>query len=400
MDIEEKLPVEDIKEEKTVPKKKAIAVTLICILVTALLTVFGTISLINVTGYNGLGLDKEAWDKLKWGFSEVDSLYYGEVNKEKMVDGALTGLSLSLDEYSMYMNKENAEQFMQSVGAESYSGVGLYIYNNTDDDSVTVLSSLKNSPAEEMGIKTGDKIIAIEGKAIRGAELDSASEMMMGKEGTKVTVTVIKADTGKTEDYELVRREIQIETVYSELLEDNIGYIEITQFGTNTYTEFVEQYNSLVEKGMERLIIDLRNNSGGYFNQAINIADIFVDKGDLIVYTKDKSGKKEEYRAVTEAVDIDMVVLSNGGTASASEVLIGALRDNGKCVVVGEKSFGKGVTQAVASHKDGSIFKITDTKYYSPKGMCIHKKGFEPDVKVEEAADYDNILEAGIKAFD
>ncbi len=399
MDMEEIREIED-KDNSLIPKKKAVRITAICVLLAICLSVFGTVFLINLSGYNGLGLDKNQWSKLKWGFEEVDNLYYGEVDQEKMVDGALLGLSLSLDEYSMYMAKEDAEDFIQSVSAEAYSGVGLYIYNNTEDNTITVLSPLKNSPAEEAGIKTGDKIIAVEGKTVQGTDLDKASDMMMGKEGTKVEITIMKEGTGEVKVIKLTRREIQIETVSSQILENNIGYIDITQFGTNTYTEFIDHYNSLCDKGMDRLIIDLRNNTGGYFGQAINIADIFVDKGNMIVYTKDKNGKKEEYRAVTDSVNIELVVLANEGTASASEVLIGALLDNDKCVLVGEKTFGKGVTQAVTTHKDGSIFKITDTKYYTPKGMCIDKKGFEPDIKVSEADGYDAVLEAGIKAFD
>ncbi len=396
----ETLDEEKGKPQKTVSLKRAVIITAVAVIVSACLACFGTISFINLSGYNGLGLDKASYNKLKWGFNAVNKTYYGEINKEKLVDGLLMGMSVALDEYSLYMPRKDAEDFLQSVDGEEYSGVGLYIYNNTEDNTITVISPLSGSPAERAGIKTNDKITAIDKTPVTGAELDKAADMMMGKEGTTVKLTVVKADTGKSEVVELKREKIKLETVGSEMLEDEIGYIQITQFGSNTYTEFVEHYNNLCDEGMDKLIIDLRNNAGGYFNQAVNIADIFIDKGEVIVYTKDKDGKKEEYKAATEAVDIEIVILANGGTASASEVLIGALCDHGKAVVVGEKTFGKGVTQALITHKDGSAFKITDTKYYTPKGLCIDKKGINPDIEVDDSVDNELVMQAAAKAFD
>lgn len=390
---------EEDKRKKTVSFKAAAIVTAIAVIVSACLACFGTVVLINSSGYNGLGLEREAWEKLKWGFKSVKDVYYEKIDDSKLVDGALLGMSMSLDDYTLYMSKKDAKNFLQSVDADSYSGVGLYIYNNTKDNTVTVLSPLSGSPAEKAGIKTGDKIIAVDQTAVTGADLEKTSDMMMGKEGTKVSVTVLKADTGKTEVIELVREKIKLETVYSEMFEDNIGYIQITQFGVNTYSEFVEHYNKLSNEGMNKLVIDLRNNVGGYFEQAVNIADIFIDRGDVIVYTKDKNGKKEEYKAQTKAVDIETAILCNGGTASASEVLIGALCDHDKAILVGEKTYGKGVTQALVTNKDGSAFKITDTKYYTPRGNCIDKKGITPDIKADDSAQGDLVLDAAVEAL-
>ncbi len=388
------------RKKKKVSLKGAVAVVLIAVILTACISSLGTVLLINLSGYNGLGLSREDWNKLKWGFNTVKEAYYGNIDEKKMIDGALLGMSLTLDEYSQYMSKEDAEAFMQSVDADSYSGVGLYIYNNIEDNTITVLSPLKNSPAEKAGVKTNDKVIAVNGITMTGADLEKATDMMLGKVGTKVKVTILKADTGETKELEFVREKIKLETVGSKILENDIGYMEITQFGVNTYDEFVTHYNDLCDKGMEKLIIDLRNNPGGYFTQAINIADIFIDKGNVIVYTMDKKGNKDEYRAVTNGIELEIVILANSGTASASEVLIGALRDYGKAVLVGEKTFGKGVTQAISEYKDGSVFKITDTKYYTPKGTCIDKTGFKPDIEAKDSDTEDLILKAGIKAFD
>lgn len=397
---EEKRADEVLKEQESKPRgKSCAAVAVLCSIISACAAVLLTLLFIDLSGYNGLGLSKEGWEKLKWGFESVNSIYYEDVSEEKLVDGALLGLSSALDDYSLYMSKDDAESFMQSVDADSYSGVGLYIYDNTEDNTITVITPLANSPAEKAGIKTNDKIVAVNQKPVTGEDLTEASDMMMGEEGSRVSITVLKADTGKTVELELTREKIKLETVGEEMLDDEIGYIEITQFGVNTYQEFVEHYNSLCDKGMKKLIIDLRNNPGGYFDQAINIADIFIDKGDLIVYTMDKNGKRDDYKAQTAAVEVSLVLLANEGTASASEVLIGALCDSNKAILVGEQTFGKGVTQALRTYDDGSAFKITDTKYYTPSGKCIDEKGIKPDIKVKEGDSEDLILEAGIKAF-
>ncbi len=392
--------VNQVKKPKMVTFKGALAIVLAVSFLVTCISVSLTVKLMSGSGYNGLGLSRKNWEKLKWGFETVEDTYYGEIDEEKMVDGALMGLSVALDEYTMYMPKDTADQFMQDVDSDSYSGVGLYIYTNTEDNTITVQSPLKGSPAERAGIKTDDKIIAVDGVSLVGTDLEKASEMMLGEIGTKVNVTFIIAATGERKTVEFTREEIKRETVESEMLENGVGYIEISQFGVNTYSDFVDHYNNLRNEGMEKLVLDLRNNPGGYLDQVVNIADIFVEKGDVIVYTKDKEDNKVEYKARNASVQIDIVVLANGGTASASEILIGALRDYNKAVLVGEKTFGKGVTQVVIPHEDGSAFKVTDTKYYTPNGVCIDKKGFEPDIKVSDEGEEDMVLKEGLKVFE
>ncbi len=345
---------------------------------------------------NPLGLSRENWHRLKWGFKAVDKMYYEEIDEEKMVDGALLGLSTALDEYSFYMPRDYAEDFMQSVNADEYCGVGLYIYSDAKNEAVKVMSAISGSPAKKAGITTDDIIKAVDGEPIL-ADVDKASSKMLGEEGTEVIVTVIKADSGKTVDIKLKRANIKVETVQSEMKGDNIGYIAISQFGVNTYSEFVGHLNKISDKGAEKIILDLRSNPGGYFASAIGIADIFLDKGELIVYTKDKNGKKEEYKAQSEEMDVELVILCDGGTASASEVLIGALCDNERAILVGTKTFGKGVTQALISYPNGSAFKITDSRYYTPNGRCIDKKGVEPDIKIENTDGVDMQLEKALE---
>lgn len=272
---------------------------------------------------------------------------------------------------------------MQEVDSDDYTGVGLYITNDTSDNTVTVVSPLSDSPAEKAGIVSGDKIIAVNGEQVYGENLDEVAEKMKGKADTEVTLTVLKKADSSKKDITLKRAVVKRETVEAKMLGDKTGYIEITQFGVNTYDEFVEAFNGLVDKKMETLVIDLRNNPGGYMEMAVNIADTFVEKGKNIVYTMNRTGKRHEFNAKKDKIEIPIVLLSNGGTASASEILIGALRDNGEAVLVGEKTFGKGVTQIPYTFPDGSLMKITDSRYYTPSGKCIDKEGIEPDYEVK-----------------
>ncbi|MBR2916059.1 MAG: S41 family peptidase [Clostridia bacterium] len=397
---EEVLDFIDEKDKKTPRRMRnssAFVLIALGMILSAVITFFITAFFIN--SFNPLGLSRENWVRLKWGFEAVDKMYYKEVDEGTLVDGALLGLSSALDEYSIYMPKDYAEDFKQSVDADEYCGVGLYIYSDTEADAVKVMSAISGSPAKKAGITTDDIIKAVDGEAVY-ADVDKASSKMLGEEGTEVTVTILKANSGKTVDIKLKRAKIKIETVQSEMKNGNIGYIAISQFGVNTYSEFVEHFNKLAEDGAEKIVLDLRSNPGGYFSSAIEIADIFLDKGETIVYTKDKNGKKEEYKAKSEEMDVEMAILCDEGTASASEVLIGALRDNERAVLVGTKTFGKGVTQALIPYPDGSAFKITDSNYYTPKGESIDKKGIEPDFKVENRGSTDLQLEKALEILE
>ncbi|MBQ2890715.1 MAG: S41 family peptidase [Clostridia bacterium] len=394
---EEVIIVIDEKEKKDSPKRrKSVAFLLVFsgMILGALITFLALAFAAFKTA--PLGLSRENWNRLSWGFKVVDEVYYKGIDQDKLVDGALLGLNAALDEYSYYMPKEYAEEFKQSVDASEYCGVGLYIYSDAESETVKVMSAISGAPAKEAGIETDDIIKAVDGEMI-GADVDKASSKMLGEEGTEVTVTVIKTDSGKTVDIKLKRAKIKIETVQSEMKNDDIGYIAISQFGANTYSEFVEHFNKLGEDGAKKIVLDLRSNPGGYFASAIDIADIFLDKGETIVYTKDKKGKKEEYKAKTEEMRVKMVILCDGGTASASEILIGALCDNKRATLVGEKTFGKGVTQALVQYPDGSAFKITDSNYYTPNGESIDKKGIEPDFKVENRGGADLQLEKALE---
>lgn len=388
------------KRKGRIPVAVAAVITAAAMVIGGCLGCFGTLMVMKHSGYNELGLSRENWEKLKWGMRVVDSTYNGKIDEKELTDGMLMGMSIALDEYSIYMPKKSAEEFLKSVdGDEEYSGLGLYLQNDTASNTIKVMTALNHSPAQAAGLKTGDIISAVDGTVVTGDDLDKASEMMKGKEGTSVKLTVIKGDTGLTEEIEIVREKIKMQTVYTKMADEKIGYIQITQFGANTQTEFIEGYNGLCDEGMEKLIIDLRDNPGGYLEIATGIADIFLPEGKLIVYTQNKNGEKVEYKAKATEHKIETVILANGGTASASEVLIGALCDNGKATLVGTKTYGKGVTQAMVPHEDGSVFKVTDSKYYTPKGVCIDKKGINPDIEVQYSGVGDSQLDAAIEAL-
>lgn len=361
--------------------KKSVLIVVSILLIVA--TSVGTVMLVNPFGAFSF-LD---FMKFGAGVNALKNYYYEDLESEKLVDGALLGAAYSTeDPYTLYMNKQEAESFLENIESDDYAGVGLYIASDAETGNITVISPLSGSPAEDAGIVSGDQILEVDGEITEGRSIDQIAADMKGQEGTKVKLKILKAISGETVEVTITRAIIQRETVVSKMADDKTGYMQITQFGINTYDEFREHFNSLVEQKMQQLVIDLRNNPGGYMEIAVEIADAFVDKGE-IVYTLNRDGNKRDYMATEGKTEVEMVILTNSGTASASEVLVGALRDYNLATIVGEKTFGKGVTQIPYEFWDGSIMKITDSRYYTPSGICIDKEGIKPDVEVKMSAD-------------
>lgn len=355
------------------------SVLIICSIILVLAVAVGTVMIINPFG----ALQFDDFFKFNIGVAALKGYFYEDVENETLVDGALLGLSYSVeDAYTVYMDSDMAENFLEDVESDDYTGIGLYITNDPEDNCVTVVSPLSETPAEKAGIVSGDKILEVDGETVSGENIDEVASNLKGKEGTEVKLVVLKKSTGETQELTLKRAMIKRETVDSKMVDSEVGYIQITQFGINTYDEFAKQFNELVNKGMQKLVIDLRNNPGGYVEIAVQIADVFIDKGE-IVYTMNKNNKKSTYEAEKGAIEIPIAVLTNEGSASASEILVGALRDYGLAKSIGEKTFGKGVTQIPYQFMDGSILKITNSRYYTPKGVCIDKEGIKPDVEVK-----------------
>jgi len=252
---------------------------------------------------------------------------------------------------------------------------------------------MDNSPAEKAGIRAGDILRAVDGEEFYSSQiLDASQKLKNGEIGSEVIVTIEREGKG-TFDLTVIREKIIKETVTSKLINEDVGYIRISEFdynkereNNNTADEFKEHFNALKTAGMEKMIIDLRNNPGGELSVVCDIADMLVPKG-IITYTEDKRGRRETYKSDKNECDMPIVLLVNGGSASASEVLTGALRDYGKATVVGTKTYGKGIVQTVIPFSDGSGMSVTIAKYYTPNGECIHEVGIEPDIVVEMDTD-------------
>ncbi len=350
-----------------------------CVAVVLIATIVLTVMAVNPFGPTKF----KEFKKFNDGVAMLEEYYYEDISTERLLDGALLGLSVSTeDPYTVYMSKEQAESFLEDIDSEDYAGVGLYIYMDETDNRATVSQPIEGAPAFEAGIQKDDKILAVDGESVENISIDAIAAKMKGPEGTEVVLTLLKAETGETVDVRLVRAIVERNTVSARMVTDSTACIQISQFGVNTFEEFVETFNKFAEADMQQLVIDLRNNPGGYMQEAVDIADVFLSEG-VIVYTMDKNGNKNEYTAKKEKTKVPMVVLVNGDSASASEVLVGALRDHELAIIVGETTFGKGVTQITCEFDDGSLMKITDSRYYTPNGVCIDHTGIEPDVEVK-----------------
>lgn len=348
--------------------------------------------IISETNYNYLMELYSKYSKMEALQSFVDNNYLEEVDKDEMMDGAFKGMLASLnDPYSVYMTKKEFESYMvQATG--TYGGIGIYVTAG-EDGFITVVSPIEGTPAEKAGIITGDKIIEVDGQKVSGEKLDAATSMMKGKAGTEVMITITREGHRSPIDFKIKRENIVIKTVKHEIY-DNIGYIRITNFGEKTYDEFMESYNQLRKNSkVKGLIIDLRNNPGGYLTQTIKISDELVGEG-LIVYTEDKHGVREEEKSKGKNIDIPLAILVNGGSASASEILAGAIKDHNAGIIVGTTTFGKGLVQRIQDFKDGSGFRLTISRYFTPSGTNIHKQGITPDIVIDLPKE---VKESGIK---
>lgn len=311
----------------------------------------------------------------------IISNYDGEVEDKVLLEGAIKGMANSLkDPYTIYMTKEEYESYNEHNSGE-YVGIGVHI--GIKDNKVEVVKPMENSPAKKAGIKPEDIIVEIDGQEIKG-DIEKASKLIKGKKGEAVNLVIESKDSKEKKNVKVIRDEIKTEDVIVEMLSNNIGYIQITGFNEGVTDKLKKGINSLKEKGMKGLILDLRGNPGGYLHEAIGVASQFIKKGETITYTINKYDKKEVKESKGGVAEgMPLVTLIDGGSASASEVVTGALRDYKVATIVGENSFGKGIVQAPIEFSDGSALKVTISKYYTPNGENIHKKGIKPDIVVE-----------------
>ncbi|MBQ4145573.1 MAG: S41 family peptidase [Clostridia bacterium] len=354
-------------------------ILIICSVFLVIATVVSTIAILNPFGFTAVGEFLDFCRLIRF----VDSNYYKDIKKEEYFKSALDGVAFATEDvYTRFIWDDNVNEFMEDVSG-NYQGVGLYLENNIDDDTIDVVSAIPGSPADEAGIISGDRILKINDVEYKGSQLSEASAQIKGEKDTEVKITIKRASTGVTEDIVLVRREIKIRNVAGEMITKRVGKISISQFTADVSEYFVEEYDKLIGQGMEQLIIDLRNNPGGITDEAVEIAGLFIEEGKTVTYTLDKNKNRYDYVASDVSYDIPIVVLTNQGTASASEILTGALKDYGLCYHIGEKTYGKGVVQGVYEASEDSLLVITIARYYTPGGVCIHENGIEPDLIVE-----------------
>jgi carboxyl-terminal processing protease len=328
-----------------------------------------------------VGTERQEFNKLYEAFDTLKSGYYKEIDQKKVINGAINGMVESLDDpYSDYMSNEEAENFHGSISS-SFQGIGAEIQEK--DGHIVIVSPIKGSPAEKAGLKPNDMILSVNGKSLQGMNSTQAVTLIRGKKGTKVELSIQRPGTDAPITVPIIRDEIPIETVYGEMVGDGIAKVQITSFSSNTSKELVEKLNELQGKGMKGLVLDLRQNPGGLLDQAISISSMFVPKGKLILKVEDRNGKIKEYPSQNEGnPNLPLVVLIDKGSASASEILAGAVKESAGVKLVGEKSFGKGTVQTASDFEDGSNLKFTTAKWLTPNGNWIHKKGINPDVAV------------------
>lgn len=325
-------------------------------------------------------------DKLAKSLKNIKSIlkkyYLNDIDEDKAIDGAIEGYVSSLgDQYTEYIPKDEMEDYTQNLMG-NYVGIGIYMSQNTKDNTIVVLTPIKYSPAEEAGILPGDIIKKINDVEYTGENMTAAANNIKGAEGTKVKLEIQRGQEIKT--FEITRKKITTNPVIAEKLDNNIGYLEVTSFDENTAENFKSKYEELKAQGIDSLIIDLRNNGGGLVEEALKIADYIVPKGKELLVTVDKDGKEKVEKSKEDVlIDMPIVVLVNKNSASSSEILAGALKDLNEATIVGTTTYGKGVIQQFLTLRDGSGLKVTVEEYYTPNRTKINGVGIEPNEKME-----------------
>ncbi len=313
----------------------------------------------------------------------IDETYLHDVKEKDLNEGIYKGYIEGLgDQYSAYYDKKETKELTESLDG-SFSGIGAVMTQDASSGVITITRVYDDSPAKKAGIKAGDVLYRVEKKTVTGKDLDKVVSWIKGKKGTKVNLTLLRGTNSDKIKVTATRDVINVETVKYKVLENQIGYISISEFDSVTGDQFAKALKQLQKKNIKGLVVDLRNNPGGSLSTVCDILDSILPKG-LIVYTKDKNGKKEEYTSDEKhRLNLPMSVLVNGQSASASEIFAGAVQDYGKAEVVGTQTYGKGVVQNLFDLKDGTCVKLTTSEYFTPKGRNIDGKGITPDVKIE-----------------
>lgn len=363
-----------------------ICLVIVCFGVKAVLNLTGQLLIIGEAGASTVKgdalLDEEVVEKIDEIYSYMNIYYYGEFEKEDIYNSIYSGVMESLeDPYSVYYTPEEYED-MQVSTSGTYYGIGAGVSQDLTTMEVTISKVYRGTPSEEAGLKNGDQILSVEGIDATSVEVSELVQHIRGEEGTTVHMVIYRASTNETLEFDVERRHVELPSIEGEMLEDGIGYIQITEFQKKTDEQFAEMVEQLQTQGAKGLIIDVRANPGGLLTTVVNLLDQVLPEG-LLVYVEDKYGNRDEYTSDAACLDMPIVVLTDEHSASASEIFAGAMKDYEYATLVGKTTYGKGIVQNLIPLSDGDAIKITVAKYFTPKGNDIHEIGVAPDVEVE-----------------
>ena len=385
-----------MEEKRGMKTYKVIMLVLLVAFITFILTTIGMYKYFTGTGFgkslvSSSNANNEIANELNKYRKIIDKYYLGDVDEEKLKEGAIKGYIEGLgDKYSEYISKEDMNDYMEDTTG-NFVGIGIYMVQDTKSNKIMVLSPIKGGPAEKAGIQPGDYIISVDDVDYAGDQMSVAANKIKGEAGTTVKIKILR--DSETKEYELKREKITVNPVEGKVLDNNIGYLEFSSFDDGTAEEFKNKYEELQKQGITSLIIDLRNNGGGIVNEALEIADYILNKDDVILYEVDKNDKETVEKSTNDPIiNMPIAVLTNGNTASSSEILAGALKDHGKATIVGEKTYGKGVIQQLLTLPDGSGLKITSEEYLTPNKTKINGIGIEPDEQISLPDTVKNVL--------
>ena len=333
--------------------------------------------------------DENIYDKIDLFGEVLDKInkeYVDEVNHGEAMDAAINGVLQSLDPYSAYMSPDTFKE-METETSGKFGGLGIEV--GMEFGVVKVITPMDDSPAEREGVKAGDYIVKVDGVQVQGKTLSEAVELMRGPVGSKIEITVRRKGVKKALTFEIIREVIVVESVKSKIIDDNVGYIRLTAFNENSSRQVKDKIKKFKKKKINKYVLDLRNNPGGLLSQAVKISDFFLDNGEIVSTKSRKSYENKKYFA--KKGDIingeTLIVLINYGSASASEIVAGALKDHKRAILIGENSYGKGSVQSIIPLKNEGAIRLTISKYYLPSGESISGTGITPDIEVGESSD-------------